>query len=341
MDLSTFLVIITLVVFLFAALYLMILIHELGHLIFGLLTGYSFSSFSIFGKTLLRQEGRWRVKKFSLPGAAGQCLMKPPAYREDYPFLLYNYGGVLANGIIALLLIHPVFLSHLYLYLRIFLGLLCVLNAVGAWLNGFPKVRRGLPNDGMNARDAGQSTAARQGLYHQIDYAYELTNHKNVIDVSYKVVALNLTSDTDLSSYLAGNMRMNEAGWLIEAGRQSEGIVMMEELEPYLSKYPGYYRHSFINELTYTYILYDVDSSILDFFLEESHQTFSRKMLLPNFDLANAAYEFSQSKMKQAEAALERASLFAKSIPQQAVQNQALAQIQRLREKYQRSDEDE
>ncbi len=57
---------------------LQIVLHEGGHLLFGLLSGYRFVSFRIFNWTLIRQEGKFRLKRFGIAGTGGQCLMLPP-----------------------------------------------------------------------------------------------------------------------------------------------------------------------------------------------------------------------------------------------------------------------
>jgi hypothetical protein len=73
--------------FLFGVLFLLvmyplqIIIHEAGHLIFGLFTGYKFLSFRIFLHIFYKKEGRIFRRKFSIKGTAGQCLMYPPQRR--------------------------------------------------------------------------------------------------------------------------------------------------------------------------------------------------------------------------------------------------------------------
>ena len=52
---------------------LQIVLHEGGHLLFGLLSGYRFVSFRIFNWTLIRQEGKFRLKRFGIAGTGGQC----------------------------------------------------------------------------------------------------------------------------------------------------------------------------------------------------------------------------------------------------------------------------
>lgn len=49
-----------------------IIIHEAGHLIFGLMTGYSFVSFRIGSHTIVNVDNKLKYKRFNIPGTAGQ-----------------------------------------------------------------------------------------------------------------------------------------------------------------------------------------------------------------------------------------------------------------------------
>ncbi len=55
-----------------------VLIHEAGHLIAGIISGYEFVSFRIFSITFIKENGRLTKKKFSSAGTVGQCLMVMP-----------------------------------------------------------------------------------------------------------------------------------------------------------------------------------------------------------------------------------------------------------------------
>ena len=90
------------------AVFVQIILHEAGHLVFGLATGYRFVSFRVGNITLIKDKGRFRFKRFSISGTGGQCLLSPPdrPYKQ-MPYFWYNAGGVLMNlltAIIALVL---------------------------------------------------------------------------------------------------------------------------------------------------------------------------------------------------------------------------------------------
>ena len=67
-----------LIVMMTAAFYLQTILHEGGHLVCGLLTGYRFVSFRIGSWMVQRENGRLRFHRYTLAGTAGQCLLAPP-----------------------------------------------------------------------------------------------------------------------------------------------------------------------------------------------------------------------------------------------------------------------
>ena len=86
------------------AVFVQIILHEGGHLIFGLATGYRFVSFRVGSLTLIKEKGKFRFKRFSISGTGGQCLLSPPDKPyEQLPYFWYNAGGVLMNLLTAIL----------------------------------------------------------------------------------------------------------------------------------------------------------------------------------------------------------------------------------------------
>ncbi len=77
-----------------------IIIHEVGHLIFGLISGYKFISFRLFGFTIVKNRNRLIFRIYRLKGSLGQCLMYPPE-KVDYRYKLITLGGIIMNTITA------------------------------------------------------------------------------------------------------------------------------------------------------------------------------------------------------------------------------------------------
>ena len=138
------------------------IIHESGHLIFGLLTGYKFSSFRILSTCFVKNENKIKVKKFSVPGTAGQCLMLPPAIDSQgkIPYKLYNWGGCILNLIFSLIfLIFAIIFKNNAITCSIF----AMLSATGGALivnNGLPIRNAITQNDAQNVIDISKSKNA-------------------------------------------------------------------------------------------------------------------------------------------------------------------------------------
>ena len=82
----------------YIAMYIQIAVHEAGHLIFGLASGYEFCSYRLGKLMWVKQNGKLSFKRYSLSGTGGQCLMSPPEIKEGkMPVILYNLGGSIMN----------------------------------------------------------------------------------------------------------------------------------------------------------------------------------------------------------------------------------------------------
>lgn len=136
---------------LIGAAFLQIILHEAGHLLAGLLTGYRFVSFRIFSFILVRENGRFRVRRFDIPGTGGQCLMMPPKPYTKAAYGWYLMGGVLLNVLISLLALgYLAFQGIQQLFPDIFLFLLGLSGIFFAVMNGLPLKLGGIPNDGYH-----------------------------------------------------------------------------------------------------------------------------------------------------------------------------------------------
>ena len=152
----------------FVSIFIQIILHEGGHLVCGLATGYKFISFRIFNFTLIRKDGRFYIKRFKIAGTGGQCLLTPPSKPiEEIRTALYNAGGFIANIIastIAFLLIAGCSSALLKVFLLLF-GLTGVFMAL---INGIPMKVNGIGNDGDNMLSLGKNPAAKEAMIMQL-----------------------------------------------------------------------------------------------------------------------------------------------------------------------------
>lgn len=146
-----------------------VIIHEGGHLVFGLLSGYGFSSFRIWSFMILKGERGLEFKRYKLAGTGGQCLMIPPNGRnEDAPVLLYNLGGVIFNLILSLVCFYFYFAYPDVIILSCTMLLTGVLSAFTLLTNGIPMYIGGIANDGMNALSLRKDKSAKTAFLNQL-----------------------------------------------------------------------------------------------------------------------------------------------------------------------------
>lgn len=164
-DKFFFLYLLIVIPLLYLAMILQIIIHEGGHLVFGLLTGYKFCSYRIFSLCIIKREGRLHLKRYSLAGTGGQCLMDPPDLVDGkIPVFWYNLGGSVLNLIAALLGI--IFASVLpFRWLKVFFMIFAIVGFAYALMNGIPMTAGQVDNDGKNALSLGKNPKALRGFW--------------------------------------------------------------------------------------------------------------------------------------------------------------------------------
>ena len=134
------------------AFYIQLIFHEAGHLVCGLISGYKFVSFRIGSLLFYKENGRLRTKRYSLAGTGGQCLMSPPDFNDgNYPFVLYNMGGVIMNLILSVIFGIVYFAFKPSDYLGFFCLSMMVFGIAMALSNGIPLNTNMVTNDGHNA----------------------------------------------------------------------------------------------------------------------------------------------------------------------------------------------
>lgn len=135
-----------------------VFLHETGHMVCGMISGYEFCSIRFFSFIIVKQEGKLVVRRFRLPGFLGQCLMKPPAVDGSSPFRLYHWGGCIMNLAVSVISLMAAALTENTVFHMIFL----IFGIVGvglALMNGIPL--KFLSNDGYNAITLSKRKEAR------------------------------------------------------------------------------------------------------------------------------------------------------------------------------------
>lgn len=173
-----------------------IIVHEGGHLIFGLLSGYSFVSFRVGSLTLIKESGKFKLKRFNIPGTAGQCLMMPPAIENgQYPFIIYNLGGGLLNFIVSGISILIAINIQDLNYIKIILVLFSISGILAGLTNIIPLKIGGISNDGHNIMTMIKDKSCRESFYLQLRVNGLQSRGSRIKDMPYKFFRLDRDID--------------------------------------------------------------------------------------------------------------------------------------------------
>ena len=173
-----------------------IIVHEAGHLVFGLLSGYKFVSFRVFDFKIIKDEnGKLSFRYEKIAGTGGQCLMRAPEYvKGKFKYKLYLLGGVIFNVLFSIVfwLILPSYYTLLF----------ALIGFTLAFLNLIPM---GF-NDGMTFYHASKDETTRFVLYLQLEYVYYQSIGKNLLierpEVVEKINSMEITKTNYLTDSL-------------------------------------------------------------------------------------------------------------------------------------------
>lgn len=227
-------------------------IHELGHLVCGLLTGYRFISFRIFNYTILKENGKFRIKKFAVAGTGGQCLLTPPDLPLDkIPTGWYNFGGVMAN-IIVLAIALPFFLLHLNPFVAEALGVFVALDAIMILLNGIPMMAGGVGNDGYNMKLLKKNLRSKQGIINQLRANALIQNGVRPKDMPDEF--FEDPTDIDYHNALEVSIPLMYSSRLVDEMKYTEALEYLESLYSHKEDIMPLYVKEIACELSFLYL---------------------------------------------------------------------------------------
>ena len=204
-----------------------LLLHEAGHLVCGLLSGYRFVSYRAGRFICYRRGEKLHFGRYTVAGTAGQCLLAPPGeFGEEFPYVLYNLGGVLANILTACLLFAGGALAagSTWKLLLLLAGIVCLLV-------GLPNLLplKSITTDGTNLLLARRSQKARQAFWLTLAINAQLTEGTRLRDLPDAWFSDALPGPEDdplaLGIYSMSAARLADQGRLAEAAARHRALL--------------------------------------------------------------------------------------------------------------------
>lgn len=243
------------------------IMHEVGHLVGGLLTGYRFVSFRIFRWTIIRCNGQLTVKRFSISGTGGQCLLSPPDGDPDHtPMFWYNMGGVMLTLFLVLAAI-PFFWVFSHPLAQMALALFCLSGFFLTLLNGIPLCVNGLSNDANNMRYLMRTPAARRAVVIQLKANAMIQQGVRPRDLPEAWMEYEVADC--YGDPLLLPMRLMRATWLMDQERWQEAYDELDELHCHTDEMIALYANEVDCELLFVSLVLGYIDEALDLYTPE------------------------------------------------------------------------
>lgn len=260
------------------ALLVQITLHEAGHLVCGLLSGYRFCSFRVGSLMWMREDGgRLRLRRLRIAGTGGQCLMSPPEMAEGrLPVTLYNLGGPLANLLTAALALAPRGPAERGPLLSVFLLFFAVIGLFLAAMNGIPLRLGGIDNDGRNALSLGRDPAALRAFWVQMKVAEAQARGLRLREMPEDWFSM--PGDEALQNAMTAAQGVLVCNRLVDEGRLAEADRAIAHLLAVSRGLPGLYRGLLVCDRVTAELLGEARPAVLADFLTQGQVKFMGQM---------------------------------------------------------------
>jgi len=227
------------------------IIHEGGHLIFGLLTGYRFLSFRVFSFIVVKKDGKLVWKKLKVPGTLGQCLMYPPEWKdnEEYPYVWYNMGGGLLNLVFCALSI-PLFFLHSPL--AAWTAGVFIFTGVIFGISNLVPMSIGILNDGKNCLLCAKAKENQKAEYAQLKINAMLSDGVMITDIPEDLLCV---GEGQPINALTAFLRLMKIYQHFALGEEEKAEACLAELEASMDKLPVAFANTFDLERLYVLLL--------------------------------------------------------------------------------------
>ena len=266
-----------LLVGMYIAIFLQIIIHEAGHLLFGLMSGYGFSSFRVGSFMWVKERGRIKFRRLSLVGTGGQCLLIPPKMKDGkYPYVLYNLGGSIINMVSALLFAGFSLLGRNINILSQMLMMLAVVGAAYALINAIPLQLEAVNNDGYNAFSLGKNQDALRSFWIQLKINEQIASGVRLKDMPDEW--FEIPSEESMKNSMTAVMGVFACNRLMDQMKFEEAEQIMEKLLQMNTSIMGIHRNLMVVDKIYCELIGENREDRLNNMLDKQQKKFMKAM---------------------------------------------------------------
>jgi len=303
----------------YVAILVHMIIHEGGHMVFGLLSGYTFCSFRILSFMFIKEDGKLKLKRMTIAGTGGQCLMSPPDMVDGkLPVMLYNLGGSVMNVVFGGVFLALHFGLSAYPLLSAVMLMFGLIGFAIALMNGIPMRMGEVDNDGFNAFSLGKDPQALRAFWVQMKVNQQISRGVRLKDMPEEWFAL--PSDEAMKNSMVAAIGVFACNRLMDEGRLSDADTLMEKMLNTPNGMVGVHRRLMVCDRIFIELLTQNRSDVIKNMLTSEQLKFMKAMKsFPSVLRTEYALELLGNKDNvKAENFREQFERFAKSYPYQS-----------------------
>lgn len=261
----------------YLAIFVHMIIHEAGHLVFGMLSGYKFSSFRIASFMWVKENDKVIFRRLSIAGTGGQCLMIPPDMQDGrIPVVLYNLGGSFMNVIVGAIFLLVFFLCFGVPYLSTVMLLVAVVGFMIAIINGVPMRMGTVDNDGYNAFALTRNLDAMESFWVQLKVVEQTAKGVRLKDMPAEWFAV--PTDEAMKNSMVATRGVFACNRLMDAENFEDADKLMEHMMEIDSGITGLHRNLLVCDRMYIELITENRKNILDSMLDKEQKKFMNQM---------------------------------------------------------------
>ncbi len=265
----------------FVAMYVAILvhmiIHEGGHLVFGLMSGYTFCSFRILSFMFIKEDDRIKLKKLTIAGTGGQCLMNPPDMVDGrLPVMLYNLGGSIMNVIFGGVFLGLYFVLGDHSLAAAIMMMFAIIGFAIALMNGIPMRMGEVDNDGFNAFSLSKNPDALRAFWVQMKVNEQISKGVRLRDMPQEWFAV--PSDEAMKNSMVSAIGVFACNRLMDEGKLEQADELMEHMLKINSGIIGIHRRLMICDRIYIELIGNNRHEVIEGMLSQDQQKFMKSM---------------------------------------------------------------
>lgn len=261
----------------YVGIFLQLIIHEAGHLVFGLKSRYQFSSFRIGSFMWLKEKNKIICRRLSLAGTGGQCLMVPPQMQDGkIPVIMYNLGGCIMNLVASAVFLIIYFLIPIGTVISLFCLMMVLIGVVIALMNGIPLRLGTVDNDGYNALSLGKNPDAMQAFWLQLKVNEQIAKGIRLKDMPDEWFVV--PDDEAMQNSMVATQGVFATNRLMDQQRFEDADRLIAHLLEIDSGIIGLHRNLMICDRMYCELIHDNRKEILEEMLTREQIKFMKAM---------------------------------------------------------------